>query len=100
MAEVTIDLTLYVLNIFEVKIIPEARQWTFVFQIANTMAVDDWVTQGARASAAMVLSQLSHKIMVSAPEGLIYWDPDKVKVILKTWFIPLPNFYMIIGCFI
>ena len=35
------------------------------------MAADVLVRQGAKASAAMVLTLLSQNILVSAPEGLI-----------------------------
>ena len=38
--------------------------------LVNTMVVDDMAMQGARASAAMVLTYLSWNILVSLPKGL------------------------------
>ena len=37
------------------------------------MAADDLLMQGARASAAMVLTYLSYNILVTVPEVLNQW---------------------------
>ena len=43
-------------------------------------------TQGARASAAMVLTSLSWNIPVSAPEGLTNWDLKKMAAAVQMTF--------------
>ena len=52
---------------------------TCISCIVNTMAADDLATQVARSSAAMVVSQFSWNISVSAPWGLT----------IKAWKISL-----------
>ena len=40
--------------------------------VVNTMAADGLATEGARASAAMVLTCFTRTILASAPEGLVF----------------------------
>ena len=54
-----------------VEILPRERQGFAFFHIDNIMATDDLATQGARASAAMILTQLNHDSTVPARCGLI-----------------------------
>ena len=54
-----------------VEILPQVWQAAFLCQ--NKIAADGLVTQGARASAAMVLMWLSQNILVSAPQGLTHF---------------------------
>ena len=46
--------------------------------MVNTMATDDLATQGARASAAMVLTTFCWNILASAPEGLAQSSYDAI----------------------
>ena len=43
----------------------------FILHTVIIMAADDLVTQGARASATILLSEFSKKIPASAPQGLL-----------------------------
>ena len=46
-----------------------------------TMAADDNVTQGTRASVAIVLTKFSQDIPISAPEGLAIFLMNKIHTI-------------------
>ena len=43
-----------------------------MFILHNTIAANDLVTQGARASAAMLFTYFSQNIPPSAPDGLFF----------------------------
>ena len=71
------------------QLIDNSLSWktrSHVFYMANNMAADDLVTQGARASTAMVLIYLSQNIPVSAPEGLMSVIGKKMETVnFKEW---------------
>ena len=54
-----------------VEILPRERPGPVCSATTNTMFAGDLVTQGVKASTAMILSQLSSSILVLTPEGLI-----------------------------
>ena len=53
---------------------------SYVFYSLNIKAADDMATQGARATAAMLLTKFLRNILVS-PEALAYWGRDKMAAI-------------------
>ena len=59
---------------------------TNLYCIVDTMAVDGLATKADRSSTAMVQSQLSCGILVSAPEELTHWPLGDTAVISNKWF--------------
>ena len=60
---------------------------THIIIFHDAKAADGLVTQGARASAAMVLTWFSWRILVASPEGLIY-DSGKGTEIVRICKFP------------
>ena len=70
-----------------IEILPHGRRgpvyilYTYMY-IVSTVTADGLVTQGAMASAAMVLTLPSWNIPVLEPEGLTYWPLGDLNEIL------------------